>query len=53
MIKSQLPHMQFNQISDYKHDIYLYGKLSTKLLAQAADKNTTLMFMNTGQLTFS
>ena len=34
-MKYQLPHTQFNQISD-KHDIYLYGKLSTELLAQTA-----------------
>ena len=26
-----------------KHDIYLYGKLSTKLLVQAANKNTKFM----------
>ena len=30
MIKYQHPHTQFNQISDHKHDIYLYGKLCTK-----------------------
>ena len=39
MIKYQLSHMRFNQISYHKHDIYLYGKLSTKLLAQVANKN--------------
>ena len=38
--KYQLPHARFDQISDHKHDIYLYGKLSTKLLTQAANKNT-------------
>ena len=30
MIKYQLPHTRFDQVSDHKHDIYLYGKLSTK-----------------------
>ena len=35
-VKYQLHHTQFDQSSDHKHDIYLYGKLSTKLLAQAA-----------------
>ena len=32
--------MRFEQISDHKRDIYLYGKLSAKLVAQAANKNT-------------
>ena len=32
MIKLQLPHTQLDQISDPKLDIYLYIKLSTKLL---------------------
>ena len=36
--------MQFDQISDHKHDIYLHGKLSAKLLAQAANKNAKPMF---------
>ena len=36
LIKYQLPHTQSDQISDHKHDIYLYGKLTTNLLAQAA-----------------
>ena len=44
MIKYQLPHTQFDQISDHKHDIYLYGKLFPKLLAQAANKNTNFIF---------
>ena len=44
MIKHQLPHMQFDQISDHKHGIYLYGKLYTKLLGQAANKNIKFMF---------
>ena len=39
-IKYQLPHTWFDQISDHKHDIHLYGKLSTKLLAQTANKTT-------------
>ena len=52
MIKCQLPYMQFNQISDHKHDIYLYGKLSTKLLAQAAYENTKFMFTKTGWLKY-
>ena len=45
MLKYQLPDTRFDQISDHKHDIYLYGKLSTKLLAQAANKNTKLVFL--------
>ena len=40
MIKFHLSDKWFHQISDHKHDICLYGKLSTKLLAKAADKNT-------------
>ena len=31
MIKYQLSRTRFDQISDHKHDIYLYGKLSTEL----------------------
>ena len=49
MIRYQLLHTQFDQISDYKHD----SKLSTKLLAQAANKNTNFMFMKTRRLLFS
>ena len=45
MLKYQLPDTRFDQISDHKHDIYLYDKLSTKLLAQAANKNTKLVFL--------
>ena len=45
MVKYQLPHTRVDQISDHKHDIYLYGKLLTKLLPQAANKNTNFMFM--------
>ena len=39
-IKYQLPHMQFDQISDHKHDKYLYGTPSTELSARPADVNT-------------
>ena len=53
MIKYQLPLTRFDQISDRKHGIYLYGKLSTKQLAQAASKNTNFMFIKTGRLLFS
>ena len=31
--KCQLPHIPFDQVSDYKHDIYLYGKLSYTLIS--------------------
>ena len=44
MIKYSLPHKRFDQISNHKHDIYLYGKLSAKVLAQATNKNTKSMF---------
>ena len=50
MIKYQLPHTRFDEISDHKHDIYLYRMLFTKLLARASNKNTKSMFMKTGQL---
>ena len=52
MIKYQLLQAWFDQISDQKHDIYLYGKPSIKLLAQAAHKNTKFIFMKTGRLLF-
>ena len=52
MIKCQLPHTRFDQISDNKHDIYLYEKLFTKLLAQAVNKNTKFMFKKTGRFVF-
>ena len=45
--------LRFDQISDTKHDIYLYGKLSTKLLAKAAYKNIKFMFKKTERLFFS
>ena len=45
--------MQFDQISDHKHDTYLSGKLFTKLLAQVANKNTKFMFTKTGWFFFS
>ena len=45
MIKYQLLRRRFCQISDHKYDLYLYGKLSTKLLlAQAANKNIKFKF---------
>ena len=45
VIKYLLPHMRLNQIRDHKHGIYLPGKLSAKLLVQAAKKkNTKSMF---------
>ena len=40
-------HKRFDQISDHKHDIYLYEKLSTKLLVHAANKNIKFMFTKT------
>ena len=43
MIKYQLRHTQLDQISDHKHDIYLYGKLPTELLVQAANENMKSM----------
>ena len=45
MIKYQLSHAQFDQINDHKHDMFLYGKLSTKLLARAASVNTKFMLI--------
>ena len=45
--------MRFDQISDHKHDIYLYGKLSIKLFAQASNKNTKFMFTKTGNFLFT
>ena len=53
MIKYQLPHTRFDQISNHKHDIHLYGKLSPKLLEQAASKNTKFMLTKTGRLLLS
>ena len=52
MIKHQLLYTRFDQISDHKHDIYLYGNLSTKFLLKAPKKNTKFMFSKTGQLLF-
>ena len=52
IIKYQLPHTRFHQISNHKRDIYLNGKLSAKLLPQAANKNTEFMFTKTGRLLF-
>ena len=45
MIKYQLSHAQFDQINDHKHDTFLYGKLSTKLLARAANINAKFMLI--------
>ena len=45
MNKWQLTYSQFNKLGDYKHKIDLHGKLSTKLLVQAANKKTQFMFM--------
>ena len=42
--KYLLPYAQFDQISYHQHDIYLHGKLSTKLLAHTPNKNTKFMF---------
>ena len=53
MIKYQLPDARFDHISDHKHDIYLHGELSDKLLAQAANKNTRFKFTKAGRLLFS
>ena len=53
MIKYHFPHTQFDQINDYKNDTYLHEKLSTKVVAEAANKNTKPMFTKTGRLIFS
>ena len=37
----------FDQISDHKRGIFLHENLSTKLLMQAANINTTFMFTKT------
>ena len=52
IISYQLPNTRLDQISDRKHDISLYGKLFTKLLVQAANKSTKLIFTKTGQFLF-
>ena len=52
MIKYQLHHTQFDQISDHKHDICLHGKLPTNLLAQAGNKSNKFMLTKTGRLLF-
>ena len=44
MISYKLLHAWFYHIFGDKHEIYLYGKLSTKLLAQATNKNTKFMY---------
>ena len=45
--------MRLNQIRDHENDIYLNGKLSAKLLAQAANKSMKFMFTKTGRWLFS
>ena len=50
MIKYQFPNTRFDQISDLKHGIHLYGKLFTMLLVQIANKNTNFLFMGKRQL---
>ena len=37
-------------INVYKYGIYFYGKLATKLLVLAANKNTNFLFTKTGRL---
>ena len=44
MIKYQLAYTPFDQISDHKYDIHWYGKVFTKLLVQAFNKNNEVMF---------
>ena len=46
MIKYQLTHARFDQISDHKHDILVWNAMSQ--LAHAAYKNTKFMFRKTG-----
>lgn len=53
MIKYQSSHTQFDQVSDHKLDKNLHGKLFTKLLTQAANKNTKFVFTKTERLLFS
>ena len=50
IIKNKLSHTWLDQINVYKYGIYLYGKLATKLLALAANKNTNFLFTKTGRL---
>ena len=50
MIKYQLPHTRSDQISGNKYNIYLYGKLSAKLLAPAANKKIEFVFTKTRRL---
>ena len=53
MISYQFPYTLFDQLSDNTYGISLYGRLFTKLLAQAANKNTKFMFTKTGRLLYS
>ena len=52
MIKHQLPDTRFDQISDHKPGICLYGKLCAKLIAQAPNKNTKFLFTKTELLKY-
>ena len=52
MIMYQVPDTRFDQISGHKHDIGLCENLSTKLLAQAANKYAEFMFTKAGRLIF-
>ena len=52
MIKYKLSCRRFDQINDHKHAINLYGQLSTKLLLQAAKKNTKIRFDEDWMITF-
>ena len=47
VIRCQLPHTWFDQISDHKYDICLYEKLLTNLLSQATNTTIKFMFMKT------
>ena len=58
MIKYQLPHTRFDQISYHKHDIYLYGKLYTMFaffLSMVSEvivrKNSKQTFPQVGKVT--
>ena len=52
MSKYQLSYKRFDKLVIIKIT-YLYGKLSTKLLAETAHENTKFMFPKTGWLHFS
>ena len=50
IIKNKLSHTWLDQINVYKYGICFCGKLATKLLALAANKNTNFLFTKTGRL---